>query len=72
MLIGKVAWGFSRQSRTISSPLTRQYAKVAIVGGGLAGLSTAYHLLSKEPTVDITIWDETSVGAGGASAVAGG
>jgi len=40
-----------------------------IVGGGLAGLSTAYHLLEKSPSANITIFDN---GNGGASLVAGG
>lgn len=55
--------------------------KVAIIGGGLAGLSTAYHLLDINTAtsnnkgaggVHITIYDTANVGEGGASAVAGG
>ena len=52
---------------------------IAIVGGGLAGLSTAYHLLdiaSRDDDVRkglrITIFDKAKVGEGGASSVAGG
>lgn len=47
---------------------------VAIVGGGLAGLSTAYHLLdiSSNHPIHITIFDKEKVGQGGASSVAGG
>ena len=45
---------------------------VGIVGGGLAGLSTAHHLLQKNPSVRITIFDPTHPGNGGASSVAGG
>ena len=45
---------------------------VAIIGGGLAGLSTTYHLLQKSPDLNITIFDKTKPGTGGASAVAGG
>ncbi len=51
---------------------------IAIVGGGLAGLSTAYHLLRRTvtsadlPTPSITIFDKTDPGQGGASSVAGG
>lgn len=45
---------------------------VGIVGGGLAGLSTAYHLLQKRPSIDIRIMDVAPPGEGGASAVAGG
>lgn len=47
--------------------------KLAIVGGGLAGLSTAFHLLEKTPhTFQITIIDKAPVGQAGASSVAGG
>mmetsp|Transcript_25851 Transcript_25851/g.60867 ORF Transcript_25851/g.60867 Transcript_25851/m.60867 type:complete len:377 (-) Transcript_25851:2468-3598(-) len=46
--------------------------RVAIIGGGLAGLSAAYHLLEKSPSTDITIVDRNDPGTGGASAVAGG
>ena len=49
---------------------------IAIVGGGLAGLSTAYHLLEvsqlSNMPLRITIYDKSMVGEGGASAVAGG
>jgi ribulose 1,5-bisphosphate synthetase/thiazole synthase len=46
---------------------------IAIIGGGLAGLSAAYHLLglSRHP-LQITIYDKSKVGDGGASSVAGG
>ena len=58
-------------------------SKVAIVGGGLAGLSTAYHLLDSSIEqreerggggggLHITIFDKAEVGEGGASSVAGG
>jgi FAD dependent oxidoreductase len=50
--------------------------RLAIVGGGLAGLSTAYHYLSKqvrmEQSCHVTIFDSSTVGTGGASSVAGG
>lgn len=53
---------------------------MAIVGGGLAGLSTAFHLLDiagnnriKFPRgIEITVFDKALVGEGGASSVAGG
>lgn len=45
---------------------------VAIVGGGLAGLSTTYHLLKKGENLRITIFDKSEPGQGGASSVAGG
>lgn len=46
--------------------------KIGIVGGGLAGLSTAFHLLQKRKSVEITILDKAPVGTAGASSVAGG
>ena len=55
--------------------------RIAIVGGGLAGLSTTYYLLKKtleskedndHPRLDITILDVAPVGQFGASSVAGG
>ena len=47
-------------------------ASATIVGGGLAGLSTAVHLLEQSDDVRITIVDKHPVGCGGASSVAGG
>jgi len=45
---------------------------IAIVGGGLAGLSVAYHISHIAPGAHITIFDKASPGQGGASSVAGG
>jgi len=45
---------------------------IAVVGGGLAGLSTTFHLLEKIDNVRITIIDKANPGEGGASSVAGG
>ena len=59
----------------------RQAHKIAVVGGGLAGLSTTYHLLDKtggaatvssDKHVQVTVFDRAPVGTTGASAVAGG
>mmetsp|Transcript_4051 Transcript_4051/g.10278 ORF Transcript_4051/g.10278 Transcript_4051/m.10278 type:complete len:468 (+) Transcript_4051:41-1444(+) len=58
----------------------RPITNVAIVGGGLAGLSAAYHLLDisqcergdNSRGMQITIFDKAGVGEGGASSVAGG
>lgn len=63
------------QRRSLSLHAAAAPQKVAIVGGGLAGLSTAYHLLelrSQRGRFDLTIFDSAEVGTGGASAVAGG
>lgn len=46
---------------------------IAIVGGGLAGLSVAYQLLEKtKGEIQLTIIDKARPGEGGASSVAGG
>ena len=45
---------------------------ICVIGGGLAGLSTTFHLLEKNPHVHVTVIDKTDVGKGGASSVAGG
>ena len=68
--------------RISSTTLSQQSTKdVAIIGGGLAGLSVCYHLLllqqqnqqGNKQVLNITIFDKESVpGKGGASAVAGG
>ena len=56
----------------------RHIENVAIVGGGLAGLSAAFHLIDiakeKRPNeqLHITIYDKSQVGTSGASSVAGG
>jgi ribulose 1,5-bisphosphate synthetase/thiazole synthase len=57
---------------SLVNSLVRPGSRVGIVGGGLAGLSTAFHLLRKEPSLDVTILDSSGPGMGGASSVAGG
>jgi len=63
-------------SRTAFASSHSMPKRVAIVGGGLAGLSTAYHLLDiaekSSRGIQITILDQAKVGEGGASSVAGG
>ena len=58
---------FARSRLFASSP-----QNIGIVGGGLAGLSTAFHLLEKIDNVQITVIDKALPGQGGASSVAGG
>lgn len=45
--------------------------QVAIVGGGLAGLATAHHLLQLLPSISVTIFDPREPGKAEASSVAG-
>ena len=73
----------ARASRLMASSMAKEMKarpieNVAIIGGGLAGLSAAYHLIDisaeKRPNeqLHITIYDKAQVGISGASAVAGG
>jgi ribulose 1,5-bisphosphate synthetase/thiazole synthase len=59
---------FSKQKALFASNSPHN---IAIIGGGLAGMATAYHLVNKMPC-NITIFDAQPVGKGGASAIAGG
>jgi sarcosine oxidase subunit beta len=47
-------------------------AAVVIVGGGLMGLSTAFHLRRLDPGVDVTVLERASVGAAASGASAAG
>jgi len=61
------------QGLATSTIVCRQVNNIGIVGGGLAGLSTAFHMLQKtNGACHITIYDKGPVGTGGASSVAGG
>lgn len=44
--------------------------RCAVIGGGFAGLATAYHLAAYGS--DVTVFDPNEVGSGGASSVAAG
>eukprot|EP00571_Detonula_confervacea_P007106 CAMPEP_0172326248 /NCGR_PEP_ID=MMETSP1058-20130122/56003_1 /TAXON_ID=83371 /ORGANISM="Detonula confervacea, Strain CCMP 353" /LENGTH=473 /DNA_ID=CAMNT_0013042991 /DNA_START=41 /DNA_END=1462 /DNA_ORIENTATION=- len=79
----KMKWRSNNTSRCLSSQNdidSHPIKNVAIVGGGLAGLSAAYHLLNISGNkidnvprgIQITIFDKANVGEGGASSVAGG
>ena len=57
--------GYNRDS-AILTPM-----KIAILGAGLCGLATAWHLLDKNITSDLTLFDPAGIG-GGASGVAAG
>ena len=47
-------------------------ASVAIVGGGLMGLSTAFHLRRADPSVSVTVLERAQVGAAASGASAAG
>ena len=59
---------------TLSASAPPQPTRIAIIGGGLAGLGTAVHLLSEAqtPLEALHIFDAAEPGKGGASAVAAG
>jgi NADPH-dependent 2,4-dienoyl-CoA reductase/sulfur reductase-like enzyme len=55
-----------------SDSLSHPPKRVAVIGGGLAGLATVFHLIDRDPRIEITVFDTAAVGTGGASSVAGG
>ena len=73
LLEARRASASSLSSSAASSDHLPPKRSIAIVGGGLAGLSTAFHLVNKMcPGSQVTVFDKAPVGTGGASAVAGG
>lgn len=61
-------------STATAAALPMQPTRIAVVGGGLAGLSTAAHLLAEAetPLQTLHIYDAAKPGEGGASSVAAG
>ncbi|WP_339044626.1 FAD-dependent oxidoreductase [Cardinium endosymbiont of Tipula unca] len=45
--------------------------RIAIVGGGLAGLATCYHLLQKNSNLEVKLFEKKKIGAGASGAAAG-
>jgi ribulose 1,5-bisphosphate synthetase/thiazole synthase len=66
----------SMSTSTTTRSSRNSIQRVGIIGGGLAGLSVAHHLIEKShqtTNLDVTIFDRcVGPGLGGASAVAGG
>lgn len=58
-------WKVGRESRTPGPSVAGEIrADVAIIGGGYTGLSTAYHLKTAEPSLDVTVLEGESIGFG--------
>lgn len=45
--------------------------RIAIVGGGLAGLATCYHLLEKDGSLQVKLFEKKKIGAGASGVAAG-
>lgn len=71
MSVQRGAHTWLRASAQSSKPL-QSPRKIAVIGGGLAGLATVFHIIDKQPGVHVTVFDKVPVGTGGASSVAGG
>lgn len=85
---GRTVWGIIRTrstrvcrrlssfDQTATTPSFSSQSKprsFVVIGGGLAGLSTTFHLLTNAcPGSTLKVIDKSPVGKGGASAVAGG
>jgi gamma-glutamylputrescine oxidase len=57
-------WDDSRRPSHPRLPTGRTRADVAVIGGGLAGLSAAYHLLHRRPGARVIVVEAARVGAG--------
>lgn len=58
-------WKVGREARTPDDPVAGDVeADVAIIGAGFTGLSTAYHLKTAEPSLDVAVLESETVGFG--------
>ena len=58
-------WKIGREARTPNSPVTGEIrVDVAIIGAGFTGLSTAYHLMSADPSLDVAVLEGETIGFG--------
>lgn len=58
-------WKIGREARTPNSPVTGEIrVDVAIIGAGFTGLSTAYHLKSADPSLDVGVLEGETIGFG--------
>ncbi|HXZ96844.1 MAG TPA: FAD-dependent oxidoreductase [Burkholderiales bacterium] len=63
-MIESPVWNEISRVRYESFPQETIRADVAIVGGGVTGLSTAYHLLLRYPTLHVVVLEAGTVGSG--------
>jgi len=63
-MIEASVWNDTPRAQYSACPQGTIHADVAIVGGGLTGLSTAYHLLSRYPALRVIVLEAGNVGSG--------
>lgn len=63
-MIESPIWGEISRVQYQSCPQGSIRVDVAIVGGGVTGLSTAYHLLLRYPTLRVVVLEAANVGSG--------
>lgn len=67
-------WQWQRRSLPVDTPPLppgRHRVDVAVVGGGLAGLSTAYHLLRRQPGLRLVVLEAEGLAAGASGRTTG-
>jgi len=58
-------WDGSRVARPLSPPLAENISvDVAIIGAGYTGLSTAFHLKTAAPSLDVAVLESDGIGSG--------
>lgn len=65
-------WDASKKPRQVSPPVAGDVSvDVAIIGAGYTGLSTAYHLKTAQPSLDVAVLESETVGFGASGRNAG-
>jgi len=60
-------WNATPQPGYLDTVQGTEHADIAIVGGGLTGLSTAYHVLAHHPDLRVVVLEAGSIGSGASS-----